>query len=85
MAQTAAALAGEVSTGSHQNDFAFLLQVCRPGLWTTTPAANDDSVRLASVALPSPEPTLDTLKFFALAQSNNILQLVDLIRRPCRK
>ena len=36
MAQTAAALAGEVSAGSRQSDFAFLLQVCRPGLWTTT-------------------------------------------------
>jgi len=36
MAQTTAALAGEVSTGSHQSDSAFLLQVCRPGLWTTT-------------------------------------------------
>jgi 4-hydroxybenzoate polyprenyltransferase len=36
MAQTAASLAGEVSTGSRQSDFAFLLQVCRPGLWTTT-------------------------------------------------
>src|ERR1700686_3746464 len=33
MAQTAAALAGDVSTRSHQSDFAFLLQVCRPGLW----------------------------------------------------
>jgi len=36
MAQTAASLAGEVSAGSRQSDFAFLLQVCRPGLWTTT-------------------------------------------------
>ena len=36
MAQTSASLAGEVSAGSRQSDFAFLLQVCRPGLWTTT-------------------------------------------------
>jgi 4-hydroxybenzoate polyprenyltransferase len=36
MAQTAASLTGEVSAGSRQSDFAFLLQVCRPGLWTTT-------------------------------------------------
>src|ERR1700724_1819664 len=36
MAQTAASLAGEVSARSRQIDFAFLLQVCRPGLWTTT-------------------------------------------------
>jgi lycopene elongase/hydratase (flavuxanthin-forming) len=36
MAQTAASLASEVSAGSRQSDFAFLLQVCRPGLWTTT-------------------------------------------------
>jgi 4-hydroxybenzoate polyprenyltransferase len=36
MAQTAASLAGEVSAGSRQGDIAFLLQVCRPGLWTTT-------------------------------------------------
>src|ERR1700692_556923 len=36
MAQTAASLAGEVSAGSRQSDFAFLLQGCRPGLWTTT-------------------------------------------------
>jgi 4-hydroxybenzoate polyprenyltransferase len=36
MAQTAASLAGEVSAGSRQSDFAFLLQVCRPGLWSTT-------------------------------------------------
>jgi 4-hydroxybenzoate polyprenyltransferase len=36
MAQTAASLAGEVSIRSRQSDFAFLLQVCRPGLWTTT-------------------------------------------------
>src|SRR5258706_1241441 len=36
MAQTAASLAGEISAGSRQSDFAFLLQVCRPGLWTTT-------------------------------------------------
>src|SRR5260370_12054228 len=36
MAQAAASLAGEVSAGSRQSDFAFLLQVCRPGLWTTT-------------------------------------------------
>src|ERR1700739_4189412 len=36
MAQTAASLAGEVSLRSRQGDFAFLLQVCRPGLWTTT-------------------------------------------------
>lgn len=36
MAQTAASLAGEVSAGSRQSDLAFLLQVCRPGLWTTT-------------------------------------------------
>ena len=36
MAQSAASLAGEVSAGSRQSDFAFLLQVCRPGLWTTT-------------------------------------------------
>jgi hypothetical protein len=36
MAQTAALLAGEVSAGSRQSDFAFLLQVSRPGLWTTT-------------------------------------------------
>src|SRR4029077_20213301 len=36
MAQTVASLAGEVSSGSHQGAFAFLLQVCRPGLWTTT-------------------------------------------------
>jgi len=36
MAQTAASLTGEVSAGSRQSDFVFLLQVCRPGLWTTT-------------------------------------------------
>jgi lycopene elongase/hydratase (flavuxanthin-forming) len=36
MAQTAAPLAEEVSARSRQSDFAFLLQVCRPGLWTTT-------------------------------------------------
>ena len=36
MAQTAASLAGEVKAASRQTDFAFLLQVCRPGLWTTT-------------------------------------------------
>jgi 4-hydroxybenzoate polyprenyltransferase len=36
MAQTAASLARDVSAGSRQSDFAFLLQVCRPGLWTTT-------------------------------------------------
>jgi len=36
MAQTATSLAGEVGSGSRQSDFAFLLQVCRPGLWTTT-------------------------------------------------
>jgi 4-hydroxybenzoate polyprenyltransferase len=36
MAQTAASLTGEVSAGSRQSDFSFLLQVCRPGLWTTT-------------------------------------------------
>src|SRR5258708_20061556 len=36
MAQTTASLAGEVSARSRQSDFAFLLQVCRPGLWTTT-------------------------------------------------
>src|SRR5689334_15479162 len=36
MAQTSASLAGEVSAGSRQSDFAFLLQVSRPGLWTTT-------------------------------------------------
>jgi 4-hydroxybenzoate polyprenyltransferase len=36
MAQTAASLAGEVTARSRQSDFAFLLQVCRPGLWTTT-------------------------------------------------
>jgi 4-hydroxybenzoate polyprenyltransferase len=36
MAQTATSLAGEVTAGARQSDFAFLLQVCRPGLWTTT-------------------------------------------------
>ena len=36
MAQTAASLAGKLSAASRQSDFAFLLQVCRPGLWTTT-------------------------------------------------
>lgn len=36
MAQTAASLAGEVRAGWRQSDFTFLLQVCRPGLWTTT-------------------------------------------------
>jgi 4-hydroxybenzoate polyprenyltransferase len=36
MAQTAVSLASEVSAGWRQSDFAFLLQVCRPGLWTTT-------------------------------------------------
>jgi 4-hydroxybenzoate polyprenyltransferase len=36
MVQTAASLAGEVTARSRQSDFAFLLQVCRPGLWTTT-------------------------------------------------
>jgi 4-hydroxybenzoate polyprenyltransferase len=38
MAQTAASLADEVRVRarSRQSDFAFLLQVCRPGLWTTT-------------------------------------------------
>ena len=36
MAQTAAPLAGEVTARSRQSDLAFLLQVCRPGLWTTT-------------------------------------------------
>jgi 4-hydroxybenzoate polyprenyltransferase len=36
MAQTAASLASEVRAGWRQSDFAFLLQVCRPGLWTTT-------------------------------------------------
>jgi 4-hydroxybenzoate polyprenyltransferase len=36
MAQTAASLAVELDARSRQSDFAFLLQVCRPGLWTTT-------------------------------------------------
>ena len=36
MAQTAASLAGDVKAASRQTDLAFLLQVCRPGLWTTT-------------------------------------------------
>lgn len=36
MAQTAASLAANATAGSQQSDFAFLLQVCRPGLWTTT-------------------------------------------------
>jgi 4-hydroxybenzoate polyprenyltransferase len=36
MAQTAASLADKVKARSRQGDFAFLLQVCRPGLWTTT-------------------------------------------------
>lgn len=36
MAQTAASLSGKASAAFQQNDFKFLLQVCRPGLWTTT-------------------------------------------------
>jgi 4-hydroxybenzoate polyprenyltransferase len=36
MAQTAASLAGEMRAGSRQSDLVFLLQVSRPGLWTTT-------------------------------------------------
>jgi 4-hydroxybenzoate polyprenyltransferase len=36
MAQTAASLAVELDARSRQSDFAFRLQVCRPGLWTTT-------------------------------------------------
>src|SRR5258706_8353470 len=36
MAQITASLAGELSARSRQSDFAFLLQVCRAGLWTTT-------------------------------------------------
>jgi 4-hydroxybenzoate polyprenyltransferase len=36
MAQTAASLAANATSGSRQSDIAFLLQVCRPGLWTTT-------------------------------------------------
>jgi 4-hydroxybenzoate polyprenyltransferase len=36
MAQSAATLPCEVSAALRQSDFAFLLQVCRPGLWTTT-------------------------------------------------
>ena len=36
MAHTTASLAGEVIARSRQSDFAFLLQVCRPGLWITT-------------------------------------------------
>src|SRR5215467_7835625 len=35
MAHTAASLTSTVSAG-RRSDFAFLLQVCRPGLWTTT-------------------------------------------------
>jgi len=36
MARTATSLADEVGSRSWQSDFAFLLQVSRPGLWTTT-------------------------------------------------
>ena len=36
MAQTATSLGSNVTARSRQSDFAFLLQVCRPGLWTTT-------------------------------------------------
>ncbi len=36
MTQTAASLAANATARSRQSDFAFLLQVCRPGLWTTT-------------------------------------------------
>jgi 4-hydroxybenzoate polyprenyltransferase len=36
MAQTAASLATPLRARSRQSNFAFLLQVCRPGLWTTT-------------------------------------------------
>lgn len=36
MAQMAAPSAQEVTSSSRHSDLAFLLQVCRPGLWTTT-------------------------------------------------
>lgn len=36
MSQTATSLGDQIPARSRQSDFAFLLQVCRPGLWTTT-------------------------------------------------
>src|SRR5215470_19595618 len=36
MAETAASLPRASGDLARQSDFAFLLQVCRPGLWTTT-------------------------------------------------